>query len=135
MSAERIADGILTPVVLTHRMIRSSIATVVKLTVIATSPVTRKPAEQTLDTVNGQLINLLWYHVELFLAILVPSLVALRPLLRYVTKLGRGTSERQPRWDCQPTVERELSIIGRPRGHQCKGPERESDVRLSNAIR
>ncbi len=70
------------------RLCSSSIATIVKCIVLTTSPFARHLAEQTSDTIESQLDMLLWTHVELSLALLATSLVALRPLLKYITKFS-----------------------------------------------
>lgn len=108
----------------------SSIATVIRLVIFTTSLFSRNAIDPDLTINETEVSVILWSHVECFLALLTSSLVALRPLLNQVSKSNWGIRERQLTWNCQPTVDRELSIIGHGRDpdHIPTTTNSESDV-------
>lgn len=65
---------------------RSSIATVVRFKYILKIN-NRHETLQKFNEIENSLLVILWCHVEIFLAILPSSLVALRPLLRYANEI------------------------------------------------
>ncbi|OTA68013.1 hypothetical protein K449DRAFT_430121 [Hypoxylon sp. EC38] len=89
----------------------SSIATVVRFKYILKISDRHKTLERFREIENSLLV-ILWCHVEIFLAILASSLVALRPLLRHANDILDQRREKEPMNNQKAYDVKRLSRVG-----------------------
>ncbi|OTA91523.1 hypothetical protein M434DRAFT_76201 [Hypoxylon sp. CO27-5] len=109
----------------------SSIATVVRLKYILKVSDRHKTLEKFRE-IENTLLAMLWCHVEIFLAILATSLVALRPLLRHANDILDQRPQKEPIGNQKAYDVKRLSPVG---GHiSSEGSKRTETHRFGSQV-